>query len=41
MAITALAMLPSLAVSQTLTNSAFNIRYSAGGITSLKRVNDK
>jgi hypothetical protein len=39
--ITALALLPSLAVSQTLTNNAFNIKYGAGGITSLKRVNDK
>ena len=41
MAITVLAMLPSLGLSQTLTNNAFNIRYGAGGITSLKRVNDK
>ena len=41
MAITALVMLPSLAMSQTLSNSDFNIRYGAGGITSLKRVNDK
>ncbi len=36
-----LALLPELAVSQTLTNNAFNIRYGSGGITSLKRVNDK
>src|SRR6185312_13343737 len=41
LAITALAALPALAISQTLTNNAFNIRYGAGGITSLKRVNDK
>ncbi len=32
---------PGLAVSQTLTNNAFDIRYGAGGITSLKRANDK
>src|SRR5512143_1045531 len=36
-----LALLPELAVSQTLSNSAFNIQYGAGGLTSLKRANDK
>jgi Family of unknown function (DUF5695) len=36
-----LATLPELAISQTLSNNAFNIQYGAGGITSLKRVNDK
>ena len=36
-----LALLPGLAVSETLSNNAFNIQYGAGGITSLKRVNDK
>jgi len=39
--IVALALLPSPALSQTLSNSVFNIRYGAGGITSLKRVSDK
>src|ERR1043165_5547352 len=39
--IIALATLPTPAFTQILSNSAFNIRYGAGGITSLKRVNDK
>ena len=36
-----LAMFSKSTFGQTLTNNAFNIRYSAGGITSLKRANDK
>jgi Family of unknown function (DUF5695) len=39
--ITALALFPLLAFSQTLSDDAFNIQYGAGGITSLRRANDK
>jgi hypothetical protein len=39
--ISLLVLLPGLAGGQTLSNNVFNLQYGAGGITSLKRVNDK